>query len=168
MKKILSLILTLFCVLSLVGCGRSMDDIIKNESSITAEPRRPPPPPAQAGAPRASLPHPNPYTHLHGKSYSIIPENGRFVNTRCAALSLGKQAFCLLLTGGRDILNISGSDAAKNGWKKGSRRHEYCISESDTRAAARGIHSGQSAVRRAEGEGAEAQHGKRQARGREY
>lgn len=35
MKKILSLILTLFCVLSLVGCGRSMDDIIKNESSIT-------------------------------------------------------------------------------------------------------------------------------------
>ena len=26
MKKILSLILTLFCVLSLVGCGRSMDD----------------------------------------------------------------------------------------------------------------------------------------------
>lgn len=40
------------------------------------------------------------------------------------------QAFCLLLTGGRDILNISGSDAAKNGWKKGSRRYEYCISES--------------------------------------
>ena len=35
MKKILSLILTLFCVLSLVGCGRSMDDIIKKESSIT-------------------------------------------------------------------------------------------------------------------------------------
>ena len=35
MKKILSLILTLFCVLSLVGCGRSMDDIIKNEYSIT-------------------------------------------------------------------------------------------------------------------------------------
>lgn len=27
MKKILSLILTLFCVLSLVGCGRSMDDM---------------------------------------------------------------------------------------------------------------------------------------------
>lgn len=44
---------------------------------------------------------------------------------------MGKRAFCLLLTGGRDILNISGSDAAKNGWKKGSRRHEYCISESD-------------------------------------
>ncbi len=35
MKKTLSLILTLFFVLSLVGCERSMDDIIKNESSIT-------------------------------------------------------------------------------------------------------------------------------------
>ena len=29
------IVFLLFCVLSLVGCGRSMDDIIKNESSIT-------------------------------------------------------------------------------------------------------------------------------------
>ena len=35
MKKLIALILALVCVLSLVGCGRTMNDIIENEPNVT-------------------------------------------------------------------------------------------------------------------------------------
>ncbi len=35
MKKLITLVLTLVCVLGLVGCSRTMDDIIANESNVT-------------------------------------------------------------------------------------------------------------------------------------
>ena len=35
MKKLIALVLALACVLGLVGCGRTMNDIIENEPNVT-------------------------------------------------------------------------------------------------------------------------------------
>ena len=35
MKKLIALVLALVCVLGLVGCGRTMNDIIENEPNVT-------------------------------------------------------------------------------------------------------------------------------------
>lgn len=35
MKKLIALVLATVCVLSLVGCGRTMNDIIENEPNVT-------------------------------------------------------------------------------------------------------------------------------------
>ena len=35
MKKLIALVFTLVCVLGLVGCGRTMNDIIENEPNVT-------------------------------------------------------------------------------------------------------------------------------------